>query len=361
MSIKKVLIGAAAGALLFGALATGVFATSGNFDHFWPSTHDKSNHHNGANFNANSQLDKSMCGNKLGSPIINVSEKVQNDSDSGFGLPTYWAFDYFTRHIQVWPTGTWNVAGTYTFTAQYAGQNWNYTVVLSQSGNTVTGTLTDPYLPAQNTLTIVNGSLSGNKITFSVDYPSGSIQGTRTFTGTIDSSGKMSGTWTETGPEQGSNTWSTTAGAATVSNSYCAIVTYDGNFYTVPGQGEPGDASQTFVINAPVDQPINGDMYGGRRATITGTLKSHPEWPMNGIVGADNYKCDLSGNCPGYDSIFGGGSWADKYFDNATNVDQWWGWQYKTDNHGTWVNECSPADVIPSGNSACLGSSGNIQ
>ena len=63
------------------------------------------------NFNANSQLEIKVCAaTNLGVQLSMSDEKVQNDfSDSGFGLPTYWAFDYFTRHIQVWPTGTWNV------------------------------------------------------------------------------------------------------------------------------------------------------------------------------------------------------------------------------------------------------------
>lgn len=101
------------------------------------------------------------------------------------------------------------VAGVYAMQVMYQGNPYNYTLTLSQSGTTVTGTLNDPYLPG--TLA-VSGTVSGNTVTFSVTYPGG-WQGTRTFTGTI-ASGNLSGTWSETGPEGGADVWSTTGGGA---------------------------------------------------------------------------------------------------------------------------------------------------
>lgn len=357
MSFKKILIGAAAGAILLGTLATGVFATSGNFrDWNW---FNHNNHYNGnnKNFNADVQLQKSQCGQNLGKPIIDVTLKTQNDVDDGYNtnadkVESNWAFDYYNKHIQVWPTGAWNVTGTYTFDAKYADKDWNYTVVLSQqTGSTVTGTLTDPYLPASNTLPITNGSLTGNTITFSVDYGSGSSQGIRTFTGTINSSGNMSGAWNETGPEKGSDKWSTTLGAA--KTSYCSIATYDGQFYAVPGQLSPG-----FGYNAKIGSPVNGDMDGGYRATFNATFAPSDlsNWPTNGKVSSTiNNACVVYLNKNDGNNCKGAVDWLSKYFtstdDFASFNEVWWGWKYDGGSHGTWID----ASDIPNG------SLGNIQ
>ena len=124
--------------------------------------------------------------------------------------------------------------------------------------------------------------------------------------------------------------WST--GAST----YCAIVTYSGNFYAIPGQVGPGDTGSGALINTPTDQPVNGPFSGGRRATITGTLLATPLWPTSGSVGTTNYQCDINANCPGFVS------WPDQYFSAGyTYSDDWWGWKYDGGSHGTWINAIS--------------------
>lgn len=105
----------------------------------------------------------------------------------------------------------WNVAGSYTMDLLYLSNHYVYALTLNQSGATISGNLNDPYLPGNLP---VNGTINGNAVTFSVNYGSGSVQGVRTFTGTINVSGFLSGSWNETGTEQGSATWSTTSGAA---------------------------------------------------------------------------------------------------------------------------------------------------
>lgn len=179
------------------------------------------NNNNGRNFNPDKQLSKSACGNNLGNPVINVTQKVQNDVDSGFA--GNWAFDYYTRHITVWSTG--------------------------------------------------------------------------------------------------------------IADAYCAIVTYDGNFYAVPGQVGPGNNPAGALINTPTNAPVNGNMSGGYRATITGPLLAVPLWSTNGNIGTTNYQCDLSGTCPGRIS------WTGQYFVSGNTFTYgWWGWQYKGGSHGTWTN-----------------------
>jgi hypothetical protein len=104
----------------------------------------------------------------------------------------------------------WNVSGGYTMDLLYLSNHYYYTLTLNQSGNTITGSLNDPYLPEKLP---VNGTITGNSVEFSVNYPT-NYQGRRTFTGTINSSGVLSGNWNETGTEQGLGDWSNSSGLA---------------------------------------------------------------------------------------------------------------------------------------------------
>ncbi len=116
-------------------------------------------------------------------------------------------------------------------------------------------------------------------------------------------------------------------------NTYCAIVTYNGNFYSIPGQIGPGDTPVGALINTNTDEPVHGMLSGGRRATIVGTLLTSPTWKTHGSVGTTNYQCDITANCPGYVS------WTDQYFaPGYTYTDNWWGWKYDGGSHGMWLN-----------------------
>lgn len=115
-------------------------------------------------------------------------------------------------------------------------------------------------------------------------------------------------------------------------DTYCAIVTYEGKFYAVPGQIGPGNNPSGALINTPTDSVVSGPFSGGYRATFNGTLTSGP-WPTNGNVGTTNYQCNLAAVCPGRVD------WVAQYFPGYTAFDQpWWGWQYKGGSHGTWTN-----------------------
>ena len=98
MNFKKILISGAAGALMFGSLAVGAFASP-----------------QGQNLNA------SKCVTS-GKPIVNVTFKVLNDADSGVGLSQAWALDNFNRRVQVWDQGN----GTFCAISQYDGQFVTY-------------------------------------------------------------------------------------------------------------------------------------------------------------------------------------------------------------------------------------------
>ncbi len=73
-------------------------------------------------------LNASTC-NTSGAPIVNVSLKVINDSDSGFG-GNAWANDDYVKTIQVWPQAD----GTNCAIVKYEGQFVTYDG-LSPSGN----------------------------------------------------------------------------------------------------------------------------------------------------------------------------------------------------------------------------------
>ncbi len=213
-NLKKFLLGLSLFTLL--VLAVVFYSTRVLADE--KPNHGDNDHGNiSGNFNPDKQLNKSACGDNLGEPLVNITEKVRNDADSGVA-GDYWAFDYFTRHIQAWSTG----------------------------------------------------------------------EGT-----------------------------------------YCSIVTYDGQFYAVPGQISPENTPSGSLI----DSPVVGDMSGGYRGTFTGKFAPTGAWPTHGNVGTVDYRCNINGVCPG--SV----DWIGQYFPGYGNFLQpWWGWIYRGESHGTWIN-----------------------
>jgi hypothetical protein len=103
--------------------------------------------------------------------------------------------------------GQWNLSGSNTVKVSFEVNTYDYAVSFTQQGSCLSGWLTDPGASFTGR---VHGTISGNFITFSVTYPAGSKQGTRTFNGTINGSGYVSGSWSETGSEVGSGSWSLT-------------------------------------------------------------------------------------------------------------------------------------------------------
>lgn len=117
---------------------------------------------------------------------------------------------------------TSDVTGTYEFDILYLDNHYYYDVELVQSGDSVTGTLTDTYLPAQYTDKVLplTGTVTGNSVIFEVVYP-GPSWGTRTYEGDIDGSGAMTGSWSDDGTDGAYGTWSTLEGNATTVYDTC--------------------------------------------------------------------------------------------------------------------------------------------
>jgi len=104
-----------------------------------------------------------------------------------------------------WQLERWNLNGPNTVTLSFQHDPFTYQVTFKQFGSCLRGSLNDPWLPG--TLA-VSGTVYKNYVTFSVNYGYKSIQGVRTFRGTIDRWGAVSGWWSETGSENGSGPWS---------------------------------------------------------------------------------------------------------------------------------------------------------
>jgi hypothetical protein len=106
----------------------------------------------------------------------------------------------------------WNLNGHNTVEAVYQGTTYTYSVTFKQYGGCLTGTLTDLGVPITGP---ISGTVYRNHVTFSFNYGSTSIQGIRTFTGTINRWGAVvSGTWSETGTEQGTGSFTLAKHAA---------------------------------------------------------------------------------------------------------------------------------------------------
>lgn len=97
MNIKKFFVGVSASAIMLGSMAVPAFAA--------PAVH--------TNFGA--QLNSSQC-NTSGKPVVNVTYKVTNDTDSGlFGN---WATDNYNKSVKVWDQGS----GEFCAVVKYQGQ-----------------------------------------------------------------------------------------------------------------------------------------------------------------------------------------------------------------------------------------------
>src|SRR5580658_7523451 len=77
----------------------------------------------------------------------------------------------------------WNLNGHNKVEAVYQGATFTYSVTFRQFGSCLTGTLTDSLYPTSGP---IFGTVNRNHVTFTFAYPSGSVQGTRTFSGTIN-------------------------------------------------------------------------------------------------------------------------------------------------------------------------------
>lgn len=125
----------------------------------------------------------------------------------------------------------------------------------------------------------------------------------------------------------------------TGTNSFCAVVHYEGSFTTVAGNSPQNTSSN-------ISAGITGTSEGGYRALFNGTLNPSPTEPTTGNLGT------MDVNTSSFD-------WGQVYFGTGNLNLVWWGWIYRTPQNGTWVNACAASDP-PNHNPACPGNSGDI-
>ncbi len=135
---------------------------------------------------------------------------------------------------------------------------------------------------------------------------------------------------------QAGNYWGLDAFTRTIkvwnlgSDSYCAVVNYNGTFAAQAGQKSPGTTATSGGI---LTGDEVGTIKGGYVAQFTAPLDitDPANWPLTGKVNggiAVDYACviaaDGSATCPGVVD------WTTKYFDNAgaTFNESPWGWTY---------------------------------
>jgi hypothetical protein len=106
---------------------------------------------------------------------------------------------------------------------------------------------------------------------------------------------------------------------------YCGIVQDAGVFSTFAGPSPSGLST--------VSAGILGVLGGGYRSTVfTGTF-APSAYATSGYLGTFDLACTSASNCPGARPS------PLKYFTGTSGFDlAWWGWQYVTRAHGTWVN-----------------------
>jgi hypothetical protein len=106
----------------------------------------------------------------------------------------------------------WDVTGTYQIDVIYLGVHYPETLVLTQTGSSITGSYLDT-IPATNHggssyFTVIGGYVSGSDIVINCQQTN---RLTVQLVGTIGINGYMSGTWSDTVGGSRSGTWTTTA------------------------------------------------------------------------------------------------------------------------------------------------------
>lgn len=135
--MKKIILGISLFSLVLLALgSTKVFAD----DKPSQARVNNNNRHNNNNLNSRKELSKSACGQRLGEPVVSVTQKVKNDVDSGFGAnayfpgeANYWNVESYIRHIKVWSTGE------STWCATVAYEDGHFNAFYKQTGPAGTG------------------------------------------------------------------------------------------------------------------------------------------------------------------------------------------------------------------------------
>ena len=229
----------------------------------------------------------------------------------------------------------WNLTGTHVVDYVWNGGDYYNDLTLTQIGGTITGTMNYPSGGSYSVLGTVNGTVTGNTVTFAVQYNDRPYL--RTDTGTIAADGTISGLWNDANPANDNGTWKMTTGKAAQVFGKCEDkdksnenrddkkcvkgwdVTGTWNFDNDSTKW-PGTYSKTMTIS----QDSSGNITGSGNNVPAGNT-----WNVSGNVSGNNITLSLTYNAPmaGYIASFVGtidtngvhGSWSDtQYGDSGT-------------------------------------------
>jgi hypothetical protein len=166
----------------------------------------------------------------------------------------------YTKYID---TG-WNVAGKYVINVRYSNVDYLESLILTQSGTSITGTSLDT-IPAGSFFTVTGGTVIGNVVTILAD--NGSPNYHVHMQGTIDADGSMSGDWHDEDPGTRTGTWATTNGVAIKTHTgdmgWSGQLTSTVPFtFTTDGEGS-GSWHYNFKDTAPVGLSVWINEAGG--------------------------------------------------------------------------------------------------
>jgi hypothetical protein len=180
----------------------------------------------------------------------------------------------------------WNVAGTWGVNVIYLGTPYPETLVLTQTGDSITGvSLNSIPTVFSSAFTITSGSVSGNSITFHASYNPNSLQ-TMTFTGAIANDGSMVGTWADDLGFLGrTGSWASTSGQATQIGSLSAA--------TLTGT----DVHATMTVTAPTVPNFGQFVFGDNKVVSSAdgaiNVVLNSQNPTTWSVTARDYNTDV--------------------------------------------------------------------
>ena len=179
-------------------------------------------------------------------------------------------------------TPNWNVNGTYVFDFEYQGGHYLHDANISgQDGagnfNVIGG---NPAGGAHVYEWSGTGTVSGNALTFSVDYSLGAVGTHMDMTGSVASNGTLSGSWTDDFGGTRSGTWASANGTASHVASQVVVTPTDANGWTTSpplADNRPG-STVSFVndVNAPGNPHIGALQLTTDATTAAKAQYMHP-------------------------------------------------------------------------------------
>lgn len=237
MNIKKLLVGTAVGAIMLGAMIVPAFAAKSSTNNAGAKTYAW---HLSADVmpvppygsvdEPGSDIASKIIVNQPNGKVVANMTGIMRGLTPGTEYTVYLSNGYTPATF-----AGWDVSGTYVINVNYLSVDYPETLVLTQSGTSITGVSLNTIPPA-SLFTITGGSVIGSNITINANLGSLAIQ----MIGTIAPDGSISGAWADVAPGTRTGTWASTSGTAT--KNYTGSAGWPGYSTNVP--------AFTFIANS---------------------------------------------------------------------------------------------------------------